>query len=118
MDKVFISSTVYDLVDVRAEVEDLLRDLGLNPILSGSATSDFQPLPDENSIESCLVNLRACDAVIVILCRRYGPSLEKSGFEDLSATHLEYREARKHGKRVYMYVRDRFGGGFQCVEEE
>ena len=40
-------------------------------------------------------NLRQCDAVIVILCQRYGPSLESAGFPDLSATHLEYSEAKK-----------------------
>ena len=45
--------------------------------------------------------------MVVILCQRYGPSLEPAGFPALSATHLEYREARKLGKPIRMYVRDR-----------
>ena len=52
MSKVFISSTVFDLLDARAEVERLLREMRLVPVVSGIATSGFQPLPDQNSIET------------------------------------------------------------------
>lgn len=113
MQKVFISSTVFDLLDARAEVEKLLHDMRLVPIVSGSATSAFQPLPDQNSIETCLANLRQCDAVIVILSQRYGPSLEPAGFPDLSATHFEYAEAKKLGKPIRMYVRDRLEADYR-----
>lgn len=113
MSKVFISSTVFDLLDVRAEVERLLHDMRLVPVLSGSVTSGFQPLPDQNSIETCLANLRQCEAVIVILCQRYGPSLKSSGFPDLSATNVEYAEARRLGKPIRMYVRDRLEADYR-----
>jgi hypothetical protein len=95
--KVFISSTVFDLIDVRAELEALIRDMGLSPVMSDSSTSDFSVKPDANSIETCLVNVRASDIMLVILSNRYGPSLEKAGFPALSATHLEYKEAIKKG---------------------
>ncbi len=117
MSKVFISSTVFDLLDARSEVEQLLRDMRLVPVLSGSATSAFQPLPDQNSIETCLANLRQCDAVIVILCQRYGPSLKSAGFPDLSATHLEYAEAKELGKPIRMYVRDRLEADY-CIRRK
>lgn len=115
--KVFVSSTVYDLLDVRAEVEQLLRDMRLVPVLSGSATSGFQPLPDRNSIETCLANLRQCDAMIVILCQRYGGSLEPAGFPDVSATHLEYMEAKSASIPIHMYVRDRLEADF-CISKK
>jgi hypothetical protein len=67
--------------------------------------------PDANSIETCLVNVRDSHAVIVVLSQRYGPSLKGVGYEDISATHLEYREAREHSK-VLMYVRDRLEAEF------
>ena len=105
--RVFVSSTVYDLLDVRAEVECILREMGMEPVLSDSATSDFRVCPDRNSIESCLVNVRASDYLIVILSRRYGPSLAAADFDDLSATHLEYRTAIADRKPVLFYVRDR-----------
>jgi hypothetical protein len=117
MIKVFVSSAVYDLLDARAEVEQLLREMRLVPVVSGSANSGFQPLPDQNSIETCLANLRQCDAVIVILCQRYGPSLESAGFPDFSATHLEYREAKKQKKPIRMYVRDRLEGEYQTYKK-
>ncbi|MCE9631528.1 MAG: DUF4062 domain-containing protein [Planctomycetia bacterium] len=110
--KVFVSSTVYDLVDARAEVEALLTEMHLTPVLSDSSSAYFQITPDRNSVECCLVNLRQCDAVILMLSQRYGPALPFWEDPTLSATHAEYREARKCGKPIYVYVRDRLEGEF------
>jgi hypothetical protein len=62
---------------------------------------------EKDSIETCLTHVRQSDYVIVILSHRYGPSLKSAGFDDLSATHLEYREARNSAKPIRFYVRDR-----------
>ena len=105
--RVFISSTCYDLIDLRADLEQELRDMELEPVLSDQSSSEFTVVPAQSSIESCLVNVRNCDTFIVILSQRYGPSLEPAGYPDLSATHLEYREACRVKKSIYMYVRDR-----------
>jgi hypothetical protein len=51
------------------------------------------------------VNLRAADRVVV-LSQRYGPPLP-APFDQVSATHAEYREARSAGKPILFYVRDR-----------
>jgi hypothetical protein len=104
--RVFICSTCYDLVDLRAELEIFFREAGIEPVLSESLSSEFQVVPDRNSIETCLANVRNCDEFLIILSNRYGPSLAKAGFEDVSATHLEYREAVKAGKKIRMFVRD------------
>ena len=76
-------------------------------MLSDRATSEFVVLPDANSIETCLVNVRECDVFVIVLSQRYGPSLAKADFDDVSATHLEYREAKRLKKPIRMYVRDR-----------
>ncbi len=110
--RVFISSTAYDLLDLRAELALGLSELGISPILSDDKLSDFRVEPNANSIETCLTNLRSCDEVLVLLDRRYGPSLAKAGFDDLSATHLEYRTARDKGIPVRFYVRDRTVGEY------
>lgn len=110
--RVFVSSTVYDLLDVRAELSDQLRSLGIVAVLSDDKLSDFQLKHDADSIQTCLVNLESCDEVIVILDQRYGPRLGKSGFEDISATHLEYRRAVELGKPVHFFVRDRLVAEF------
>jgi hypothetical protein len=105
--KVFISSPVYDLIDVRAELAAMLTGLGLTPVMSDVATTDFVVLPAANSIETCLVNVDACDYFVCVLSQRYGPRLGAAGFDNISATHLEYRRARDSGKSILFYVRDR-----------
>ncbi len=105
--RVFLSSTVFDLIDVRNEIAELLRSLGITPVLSDDKLSDFEVRFDVNSIETCLINVANCDEVIVVLDKRYGPSLGSAGFDDISATHLEYRHAVKHKKPIHFYVRDR-----------
>lgn len=110
--RVFVSSTVYDLIDVRSEVDALLRSLGVSPVMSDNSLSDFDSTPNVNSIETCLLNVDRSDAVIVILDQRYGPRLGKAGFEDVSATHLEYRRACKKQIPIYFYTRDRLEADF------
>jgi hypothetical protein len=106
--RVFVSSTCYDLIDLRAEVEAHLRDIGLRPILSDRPSSDFAEFAVQNSIAACLANVASADAFVCVLSQRYGSSLIGAGFEDLSATHAEVREAHRLGKPIYLYVRDRF----------
>ncbi|MFA6133935.1 MAG: DUF4062 domain-containing protein [Phycisphaerae bacterium] len=109
--RVFVSSTCYDLIDLRAEVESHLRSIGLAPVMSDSPFSDFQTFPAENSIEACLANVRTSQHVVVILSQRYGPLLEKYGHHK-SATHLEYLEALKLKKPVVFLVRDKLYADF------
>jgi len=111
MKTVFISSTVHDLIDVRAELEALIREIGLMPRLSESTSSEFERIP-ANSIEVCLSNVRSSDVVLLVLSNRYGPRLGSSGFDNVSATHLEYKEAVKNGKTIFFYVRDKLVGDY------
>lgn len=107
--RIFVSSTCYDLVDLRKEVEEHLRSLGLQPVMSDQACSDFEVSPNADSIECCLVNVRDSDVFVCVLSQRYGPPLDDFGYPGLSATHVEYLEARKRGMRILFYVRDRTG---------
>lgn len=109
---VFVSSTCYDLLDLRAELELFFRDSGVSARFSDRTTSDFEVEPDKNSIETCLSNVRACEEFLIVLSQRYGPSLARAGYQDVSATHLEYLEAVKHQKPVRMYVRDRLDADY------
>ncbi len=116
--KIFISSTCFDLIDLRAELYAFLKTAGLSPVMSDEMISDFEIYGDKNSIETCLINLRACDTVVLILSQRYGPSLVKAGFSDVSATHLEYLEAVKEKKNILMFVRDRLEADFNIYGKE
>ena len=55
--RIFVSSTVFDLLDVRAEIAELLRELGIAPVMSDDKLSDFDVKQDVNSIETCLLNV-------------------------------------------------------------
>lgn len=115
--KVFVSSTCYDLIDVRSEIENVLKENGLTPILSDSSTSDFNINLDINSIECCLVNVKVADVFIIILSQRYGGSLLSSGYGDISATHLEYLTAAQNNLPIYMYVRDRLEAEYSIYKK-
>jgi len=94
-------------------LEIKLKESGLTPVMSDRPTSEFTNPGEANSIEVCLQNLRQCERVILVLSQRYGPSLQKAGFEDVSATHLEYKEARKGNIPVLFYVRDRLHADYE-----
>src|SRR5262245_10454879 len=109
--KVFISSACHDLVDLRAELFDDLRDLGVEPLFSDIKESDFQVSTDTatNSIENCLANVHAAAVVVVVLSQRYGPLLGDA-YGNLSATHCEYNEAKENKKPIHFYVRSQLAG--------
>ena len=112
--KIFVSSTIYDLIDIRSEIYELLKASGLNPSMSDRGDSDFTQIPTSNSIDTCLVNLRSSDYCIVILSQRYGASLSDAlpQYGDVSATHLEYNTAIEENLNVLFYVRDRLHSEF------
>ncbi len=111
--KVFLSSTCYDLIDLRAEVVNHLREQGISVMASDDMQSDFQVHHGVNSIETCLVNVRDCDYFVIVLDQRYGPLLGSFGYEDVSATHLEYKEAVRAGKPIHFFVRDRLEADYK-----
>jgi hypothetical protein len=110
---VFVSSTCYDLLDLRAELEVCIRDLGLIPVMSDRPSSEFDPGGYRDSITTCLENVKKCPTFVCVLSNRYGPRLGKSGFDDISATHLEYRAAVEAKRRILVYARDRLLGDHQ-----
>ena len=85
-----------------------LTALGLRVVRSDAPGFDVEH--DRNAIETCLVRVRESDHFVCLLSQRYGPSLHDAGYDDVSATHLEYREARTHKKPVHFFVRDRLLG--------
>lgn len=105
---VFVSSTCYDLVDLRYELRDFLVGRGFEVRLSEDPMSAFFVDPTDNSIESCLANVRACDIVVCVIDGRYGGVLTTGDWKDFSATEAEVRCAREKEPRkdVLFFMRD------------
>ena len=104
---VFVSSTCYDLIDLRAEVCARLLAAHLRPIMSDQPATEFETPGTQNSIQTCLDNIQTCQSFVMILSQRYGPRLKHFGFDDVSATHLEYRLAISLRMPILVYIRDR-----------
>lgn len=107
---IFISSCVYNLVDLRAELARYLREIGYRPVLSSENGFPHEG-PELQPWESCLPALKRCYLVVLIIDGHYGDSLPWENFraelgeEDISPTHGEYRFAHKHNMRLLVFVR-------------
>lgn len=107
---IFVSSTDYNLKDLRAELARYLEELGYKPILS-SAEGFHDNHPILEPWESCLEVLRTTPIMILVLDSRYGKSLNwphypELGGKEVSPTHAEYLFARHHKKRMLVFVRE------------
>lgn len=107
---IFISSTDYNLKDLRAELARFLSELGYRPILSSA-----EGFPDSSPIlepwESCLPVLDKCFVMVLIIDGQYGTALNWPNYKDIfaeekiSPTHGEYVFAHKTRKRMLVFIR-------------
>lgn len=90
---VFISSTA-DLTTERDAVMSVLGDLDID----GSRFEAWPSTP-KAPMDECLARVDEADAVILLMGARYGTKLPT----ELSATHMEYRRAKKCSRPVYCF---------------
>lgn len=109
---VFVTSTCYDLLDLRLELADFLEKRGFIVRLSED-WERFVVDGRKNSVETCLENLRAADAVVCILDRRYGGVMKSGPYRGKSATHAEVDLARQLRKPLLFFIRDRADSDYQ-----
>lgn len=96
--KIFISSTCYDLSQIRADLFDFISGLGYQPILSEH--SSFAINPDSDTMENCIENVNAADILILIIGSRYGYVAETGK----SITNTEYLYAKQKGIPIYIFI--------------
>ncbi|MCF7887771.1 MAG: DUF4062 domain-containing protein [Candidatus Omnitrophica bacterium] len=108
IESVFLSSTVENLRDCRAEVVDELDSKGIKTIYSESP--DFAGIPRNNVYDICLQNVLSSSHFIIILDRKYGELYQGTRYErfkDVSITHAELKVALEDKKKpILFYVRD------------
>lgn len=107
---IFISSTDYNLIDLRAELAKYLSDLGYRPILS-SSDGFHDNSPDLEPWESCLQVLQSAYVMVLVIDGKYGDTFEWKNFSSIigerkvSPTHAEYILAHKTKMRMLVFVR-------------
>jgi Domain of unknown function (DUF4062) len=98
---VMVSSTFYDLHQMRADLLDFLQDeMGYRPLLSEYPS--FPIDPDADTIENCRRRVEEdADILVLVIGGRYGYVDSTS---DKSVTNLEYLAARAKGIPIYVFV--------------
>jgi hypothetical protein len=98
---VMVSSTFYDLRQIRADLTDFLSDeLGFVPLLSEIAS--FPVDPDLDTIENCRRRVQQdADILVLVIGGRYGAVDSASS---RSVTNLEYLAARAKGIPIFAFV--------------
>lgn len=99
--KVMVSSTFYDLRQIRTDLANFITDdLCYIPLLS--ELSSFPVDPDANIVENCCRRVEQdADILILIIGGRYG-SIDTNSSR--SITNLEYLAARTKGIPIYVFV--------------
>jgi len=95
---IFVSSTCYDLSQIRDDLKRCIIDLGHNPILS--ELKDFPVDPMKSNSENCInaINNEA-DIFVLIIGNRYGSVLETGK----SITNTEFIAALSKGIPIYTF---------------
>jgi hypothetical protein len=96
---VFVSSTCYDLKQLRADLSAYLENAGFEPVLSEYPS--FPIDPDADTVANCRRAVEdKADIFVLIVGSRYG-SIDDQG---KSITNLEYLAAKAKGIPVYVFA--------------
>jgi hypothetical protein len=107
---IFISSTDYNLKDLRAELASFLEETGYKPILS-SAEGFPDSSPNLEPWESCIPVLQNSFVMILIVDGWYGKSMPWPNYNEdmenrlVSPTHGEFLYSHKKLKRMFVFIR-------------
>jgi Domain of unknown function (DUF4062) len=98
---VMVSSTYYDLREIRQQLRGLIEDdLGYRALISELPA--FPTDPDATTIENCRKRVEEdADILVLVIGRRYGHVDQSSG---KSVTNIEYSTARMKGIPVYAFA--------------
>ncbi len=96
-----VSSTFYDLRQIRADLARFITDeLGYIPLLS--ELPSFPVDPDLDTLANCRARVeRDADIFVLVIGGRYGSIDDKT---NKSITNLEFLAARQKGIPVYAFV--------------
>ncbi len=104
---IFLSSTAYDLPDLRPEVSAFLKQHGFQVLYHES--SHFPKKKGMHSHDACLDAVKECDVFILVIDRRWGGDYcgTKYPRRDISITWYEYQIALEENREIHTFVRDK-----------
>lgn len=100
--KVFVSSTCFDLGEIREQLKRFIQSFGFEPVLSENGDVFYHP--DLHTHESCVHEVSNSQLFILIIGGRFGG--EYVSDKSKSITNAEYVAARESGIPVFTYIRN------------
>jgi len=99
--RVFVSSTCYDLAEIRDSLVDFVASFGFEPMLSERGDVFYHP--DLHTQESCLGEVGNCQMLILVIGGRFGGSYIYDSTK--SIVNAEYLAAREEKIPVFTFVK-------------
>ncbi len=101
--RVFISSTFYDLRQIRLELDKFIESLGYEPVRNEEGDI---PYGKEEALQNyCYKEIANIDILISIIGSRYGsPSNTKEKEMEYSISQQELKTALKNNKQVFVFI--------------
>lgn len=97
--RVFLSSTYYDLKQIRADLERFIREQGYEPVLNELGNIPYGK--DEKLEEYCYKEIGGIDILISVIGGRFGSSSQHG---DKSVSQMELNTAIELNKQVYIFI--------------
>ncbi len=99
--KVFISSTCFDLKEVRDSLSRFIKNFGFDPILSEHGDVFYHP--DLHTHEACIHEISNCQLFILIIGGRFGGNYVHD--KEQSITNAEYSAAKEINIPIFTYIK-------------
>lgn len=99
--KVFVSSTCFDLKEIRDTISRFIKSFGFEPILSEHGDVFYHP--DLHTHEACIHEVSNCQLFILIIGGRFGGAYDID--KEKSITNAEYDAARELNIPVFTYIK-------------
>lgn len=97
--RVFISSTFYDLRQIRSDIDMFIEGLGYEPIRNEEGDI---PYGKEDALEEyCYKEIKSVDILVSVIGGRYGTESIRN---NSSITQMELKTALKENKQVYIFI--------------
>lgn len=97
--RIFISSTFFDLRQVRADLERFVKDLGYDTVRNETGGIPYGK--DQKLEEYCYKEISEIDILVGIVGGRFGSEAERGNY---SITQVEIKTAIEQNKQVYIFI--------------
>lgn len=97
--RVFLSSTFYDLKQIRSDLDMFIESLGYEPVRNEEG--DIPYGKDDALEEYCYKEIKNIDILVSIIGGRFGSESKKN---PSSISQIEVKTALKEGKQIYIFI--------------